>query len=52
MSGLAPGPPARQLDLLSEAAGPRRHEASKAIDSIRSRFGQDALDLASLLDEP
>jgi DNA polymerase-4 len=52
VSGLAPGPPARQLDLLSEPAGPRRREASKAIDSIRSRFGQDALDLASLLDRP
>jgi len=52
VSGLAPGPPARQLDLLSEPTGRARREASKAIDSVRSRFGEHALDLASLLDPP
>ena len=52
VSGLAPGPPARQLDLLAEFTRPRHQEASKAIDSIRSRFGERALDLASLLDRP
>ncbi|MBA3629818.1 MAG: DNA polymerase IV, partial [Actinobacteria bacterium] len=52
VSGLAPGPPARQLDLLSQPTGRGRREASEAIDSIRSRFGERALDLASLLDPP
>lgn len=52
VSGLTPGPPARQFDLLAESTRPGLREASKAIDSIRSRFGERALDLASLLDRP
>ncbi|MDQ3878477.1 MAG: DNA polymerase IV, partial [Actinomycetota bacterium] len=48
MSGLAPGPPRRQLDLLgalSKWAG-----ATSAIDSIRDRFGAEAVKPATLLD--
>jgi DNA polymerase-4 len=50
VSGLAPGPPRRQLDLLSG----RRvgwSEATRAIDEVRHRFGDDALGPAALLDD-
>ena len=56
VSGLAPGPPKRQLDLLGGAdAGPTRPkwiEASHAMDSIRERFGESAVGPAALLDGP
>ncbi|MFN2594323.1 MAG: DNA polymerase IV [Actinomycetota bacterium] len=48
MSGLAPGPPRRQLDLL--AAPSRWAGATTAIDSIRERFGSEAVKQATLLD--
>ena len=47
VSGLAPGPPQRQLDLL--AGAPRWGEVTRAIDSIRDRFGDDAVRPATLL---
>jgi DNA polymerase-4 len=48
-SGLAPGPPRRQLDLLN---GRRSGwtEATRAIDEVRLRWGDDALGPATLLD--
>jgi DNA polymerase-4 len=49
VSGLIEGPAERQLDLLS-GDGPRWPEATKAIDAIRTRFGDDALGPATLLD--
>ena len=57
ISGLAVGPPNRQLDLLSNADGSRTaperwEDATRAIDSIRSRFGSEAVTPATLLDEP
>jgi DNA polymerase IV len=49
VSGLAPGPPRRQLDLLTEErAG--WNEATQAVDSIRERFGDGSVTPASLLD--
>jgi DNA polymerase IV len=50
VSGLAPGPPQRQLDLLTVSAGPRWREASAAIDEIRGRFGDKSVGPATLLD--
>ena len=56
VSGVAPGPPKRQLDLLEGAtASPtseRRARAAEAMDDIRHRFGSDAVTQASLLKEP
>ena len=56
VSGVIPGPPKRQLELLEGAAGKavadRRARASDAMDDIRHRFGTDALTQASLLKEP
>jgi DNA polymerase-4 len=49
VSGLATGPPKSQLDLLDQAR-PGWREATGAIDSIRSRFGDDAVGPATLLD--
>jgi DNA polymerase-4 len=49
VSGLIEGPAERQLDLLADVR-PRWSEATKAIDSIRTRFGDDALGPATLLD--
>jgi DNA polymerase IV len=49
VSGLAPGPPRRQLDLLAEHA-PGRNEAAQAVDSIRERFGDRSVTPATLLD--
>jgi DNA polymerase-4 len=49
VSGVTPGPPRNQLDLLA----PRRpgwREATGAIDSIRERFGDDSVGPAALLD--
>ena len=51
MSGLAPGPPQRQLDLLVGAKVPRWAEVTGAIDSIRDRFGDDAVRPATLLEK-
>ncbi|MEA2486797.1 MAG: polymerase [Actinomycetota bacterium] len=48
MSGLAPGPPRRQLDLLTEPS--KWGRATTAIDSIRDRFGAEAVKPATLLD--
>ena len=56
VSGLAPGPPKRQLDLLGVTppgpAKPKWGEASKAMDQIRDRFGERAVGPAALLDGP
>jgi DNA polymerase IV len=51
VSALAPGPPARQLDLLTDRARPGWSEASAAIDSIRDRWGDQAVGPATLLEE-
>ena len=54
ISGVVPGPPRRQLDLIS-AQGPsteRWDQAAKAIDHIRDRFGDRAVTQATLLEEP
>ena len=49
VSGLATGPPQRQLGLMErQRAG--WQEASDAMDSIRTRFGDDSVGFASLLD--
>jgi DNA polymerase-4 len=48
VSNLAAGPPRRQLSLL-RSDGPGWAAASKAIDSIRSRFGDEAVAPAALL---
>ena len=51
LSGLSPGPPRRQLDLLT--ARPRRETAaSAAIDQIRGRFGEGAVTPATLVEGP
>jgi DNA polymerase-4 len=50
VSTLAPGPPRRQLDLLSDRRA-RWPEATRAIDQVRLRFGDDALGPATLLDD-
>jgi DNA polymerase IV len=49
VTGLAPGPPRRQLDLLSAGRGPNWQEAAKAVDAIRGRFGDRAVGPAALL---
>ena len=49
-SGLEAGPPRRQLDLLQATAPrPRWDEAARAVDDIRSRFGDTAVAPATLL---
>jgi DNA polymerase-4 len=54
VSGLAEGPPRRQLHLLPEEAGGRLGEkwddATKALDSIRDRFGSESVGPATLLE--
>ena len=56
VSGLIPGPPKRQLELLEGASGSagaeRRARAADAMDDIRHRFGSEAVTQASLLKEP
>ncbi len=50
--GLEPGPPRRQLLLLEEQAKQTRwDEVSKAVDSIRGRFGREAVGPAALMDK-
>jgi DNA polymerase IV len=49
VSGVVLGPPKSQLDLLRPAR-PGWREATGAIDSIRERFGDDAVGPATLLD--
>jgi DNA polymerase IV len=51
VSGLIPGPPARQLDLLTNLQRPGWSEASAAIDSIRDRWGEGAVGPATLLND-
>ncbi|MGH2816863.1 MAG: DNA polymerase IV [Actinomycetota bacterium] len=53
VSGLSTGPPKRQLSLAPEDGrdGLHRSDAAKAIDSIRSRFGTNAVAPATLLDD-
>jgi DNA polymerase IV len=48
VTGLAPGPPRRQMDLLSRQ--PSTSEASAAVDAIRARWGSGAVTSATLLD--
>jgi DNA polymerase-4 len=43
VSGLEAGPPKRQLDLLAGSDRPRWDEAARAVDQIRSRFGDEAV---------
>ncbi len=53
VTGLAAGPPRRQLDLLSggdKSPGERWGGAARAVDEIRDRFGSEAVTPASLLD--
>lgn len=50
VSGLAAGPPKRQLDLLTTSVRPGWREASAAIDEIRGRFGDRSVGPAALLD--
>ena len=56
VSGVVPGPPKRQLELVEEVAGSasaeRRSRATEAIDDIRERFGDEAVTQATLLREP
>jgi DNA polymerase-4 len=52
ISGLEVGPPKRQLLLMEESPQRLRwSEASKAVDSIRDRFGRDSVGPARLLDD-
>jgi DNA polymerase IV len=51
VTGLSPGPPTRQLDLLADPGRPGWSEASAAIDSIRDRWGDRAVRPATLLEE-
>jgi DNA polymerase-4 len=50
ISGIAPGPPQRQLDLLSGSPASRWGEVTRAIDSIRERFGDESMRPATLLE--
>jgi DNA polymerase-4 len=52
VSGLASGPPGRQLELGERSTRPGWDEASEAIDDIRQRFGDEAVGIATLLGEP
>lgn len=54
VSGLMPGPPRHQLDLLRTDGGrrPKWDDASRAIDEIRHRYGDEAVGPATLLDDP
>ena len=49
VAGLATGPPQRQMELLTSDR-PGWQEASDAIDSIRTRFGDESVGFATLLD--
>src|SRR3989454_2389997 len=48
LAGLSEGDP-RQLDLFSDPSPPRGARLEKAIDAIRDRFGEDAVQRARLL---
>jgi DNA polymerase-4 len=49
VSSLAAGPPRRQL-AFDDATRPDHRKASRAVDAVRSRFGDDAVGPAALLD--
>ena len=50
-TGLVPGSPKRQLDLLGDGdLMTKRDEVTRAVDDIRQRFGETALSPAALLD--
>jgi DNA polymerase-4 len=51
VSGLAPGPPRRQMTLDDARSRPGWQEATRAIDDIRDRFGDRAVSPATLLDD-
>ena len=48
LAGLSEGDPG-QMDLFSDASPPRGARLEKAIDAIRDRFGEDAVQRARLL---
>ncbi len=50
ISSLSDGPPQRQLDLLGDPGRKGWPDASKAIDRIKERFGDEAVGPATLLD--
>jgi DNA polymerase-4 len=57
VSGLAPGPPRRQLDLLGDGTegrpvDERRASMAHAVDTIRSRFGDASVAPATLIPGP
>ena len=52
VSGLATGPPRRQMELGEGGARPGWDEASEAIDDLRDRFGDEAVSIATLLKDP
>jgi DNA polymerase-4 len=52
VTGLATGPPRRQLELSRTGSRPGWDEASEAIDDIRERFGDEAVSIATLLRKP
>ena len=52
VSGLAPGPPRRQMTLGEGELRPGWQEATRAIDHIRTRFGDEAVSPATLLRDP
>jgi DNA polymerase-4 len=50
VGGIAPGPPGRQLDLLAGSPASRWGDVTRAIDSIRERFGDESMKPATLLE--
>jgi DNA polymerase-4 len=52
VGSIGPGPPSRQLDLLGADRANRLERASRAVDDIRGRFGDEAVQPADLLGDP
>jgi DNA polymerase-4 len=50
VTGLMPGPPRRQLDLLESSSRPGARDVAHAVDSIRDRFGDASVKPAALLE--